>query len=168
MACEWQLALPGATARQVHKAGPTHRPQRSSGALTARTGQVESRDNSLVGRQQLSAVSRRLAQVYAWARRISVLQDNWSSHPPADVTATRCQLPRWAPVWLPPYAPWLPPIEQVWPWLRRDLLTGHRLADDCSPMTARSGGARSIPSSSNSPMERLLCSATSGWSATGT
>ena len=39
-------------------------------------------------------------------------------------------VPRWEPVWLPTSAPWLTPIEQLWHWLRRDVLTGHRLAAD--------------------------------------
>jgi hypothetical protein len=40
VAPEWQLVLPGTTARQVHKAGPTNRQQRLIGALNALTGQV--------------------------------------------------------------------------------------------------------------------------------
>lgn len=130
VAPEWQLALPGAAASQVHKAGPTNRPQRVIGALHALTGQVDYLDNYLVGRQQVSAFSRRLDQVYAAARRIYVVQDNWSIHHHADVAATLRQLSRLEPVWLPTYAPWLTPIEKLWHWLRRDVLCGHRFADD--------------------------------------
>lgn len=134
VASEWQLVLPGSTAGQVHKAGPTNRQQRIIGALNALTGQVDYLDNYLVGRQQVSAFCRHLDQVYAWAQRIYVVQDNWSIDHHADVTATLRQLPRIEPVWLPTYAPWLNPIEQLWRWLRRDVLTAHRFADDWSQL----------------------------------
>jgi transposase len=131
-ASDWQVVMPRATARQVHKAGPTNRQQRLIGALNALTGQVEYLDNYVVGRTQVSAFYRRLDQVYASAQRIYVVQDNWSIHHHADITATLRQLPRIEPVWLPTYAPWLNPIEQLWRWLRRDVLRGHRLADEWS------------------------------------
>jgi DDE superfamily endonuclease len=130
VAPEWQLVLPGATARQVHKAGPTNRQQRVIGALNAVTGQVDYLDNYLVGREQVSTFYRRLDQVYPDARRIYVVQDNWSIHHHNDVLATLRELPRIEPVWLPTYAPWLNPIEKLWHWLRRDVLHAHRYADD--------------------------------------
>jgi transposase len=127
---DWMLAAPGTTARALHKAGPTNRQQRVIGALNALTGRVDYLDNYLVGRQQVCAFYRRLDQVYAAARRIYIVQDNWSIHHHADVTATLRQVPRLEPVWLPTYAPWLNPIEKLWHWLRRDVLRAHRLADD--------------------------------------
>ncbi len=59
----------------MHTAGPTNRPQRLIGALNALTGQVDwdYLDNYLVGREQVSAFYRRLAQMYTSARRISVV-----------------------------------------------------------------------------------------------
>lgn len=134
VAPDWQLVLPETTARPVHQAGPTNRQQRLIGALNALTGQVDDLDNSLVGRQQVCAFYRHLDQVYPApsARRIYVVQDNWSIHHHDDVLATLRQLPRLEPVWLPTYAPWLNPIEQLWRWLRRDVLTAHRHADDWS------------------------------------
>ena len=77
---DWMLAAPGTTARALHKAGPTNRQQRVIGALNALTGQVDYLDNYLVGRQQVSAFYRQLDQVYAAARRVYVVQDNWSIH----------------------------------------------------------------------------------------
>jgi transposase len=129
VAPDWQVVAPGAT-RQVHKAGPTNRQQRLIGALNALTGQVDYLDNYVVGREQVSAFYRRLDQTYPAARRIYVVQDNWSIHHHDDVLATLRQLPRLAPVWLPTYAPWLNPIEKLWHWLRRDVLKAHCLADD--------------------------------------
>ena len=86
VAPDWQVVMPGATAGRVHKAGPTNRQQRLIGALNALTGQVDYLDNYLVGRQQVSAFYRRLEQVYPAARRIYLVQDNWSIHHHADVT----------------------------------------------------------------------------------
>jgi DDE superfamily endonuclease len=133
-ACDWMLAGPGSAASSRQKAGPTNRQQRLIGALNALTGQVDSLDTSLVGRHQVSAFSRRLDQVDAAARRISLVQDNWSIHHHDDVLATLRQWPRLEPVWLPTYAPWLNPIEKRWHWLRRDVLTGQRLADAWSQL----------------------------------
>src|SRR5262249_27722663 len=126
---DWMLAAPHPT-RQWHTAGPTNRQQRIIGALNALTGQVDSLDTAVVGRQQVSAFYRQLDQVYAGVQRVSVVQDNWSIHHPAEVRATVEQAPRLEPVWLPTYAPWLIPIETLWHGLRRDGLTGHRLAAD--------------------------------------
>ncbi len=128
--CDWMLAGPGVVASRLYKAGPTNRQQRLIGALNALSGQVDYLDNYLVGREQVSAFYRRLDQLYPAARRIYVVQDNWSIHHHDDVLATLRQLPRLEPVWLPTYAPWLNPIEKLWHWLRRDVLKGHRLADD--------------------------------------
>lgn len=127
---DWQLAAPGVATRALHKAGPTNRQQRLIGALNALTGQLDYLDNYLVGREQISAFYRRLDHIYPLARRIYVVQDNWSIHHHDDVLATLGQLPRLEPVWLPTYAPWLNPIEKLWHWLRRDVLKAHRLADD--------------------------------------
>jgi len=129
-ASDWMLAAPGVSACALHKAGSTNRQQRVIGALNACTGQVEYLDNYLVGRQQVSAFYRRLDHVYPLARRIYVVQDHWSIHHHDDVLAALRQAPRLEPVWLPTDAPWLNPIEKLWHWLRRDLLKGHRFADD--------------------------------------
>jgi transposase len=129
-AADWMLAASDVSPRSLQKAGPTNRQQRLIGALNACTGQVDYLDNYLVGRQQVSAFYRRLDSVYPAARRIYVVQDNWSIHHHDDVLATLRQLPRLEPIWLPTYAPWLNPIEKLWHWLRRDVLKGHRLAAD--------------------------------------
>jgi hypothetical protein len=129
-ALDWMLAMPGAAARQLHKAGPTNRQQRLIGARNALTGQVDYLDHYLVGREQVSAFYRRLDQVYPAARRIYVVQDNGSIHHHDDVRATLGQVPRIQLVWLPTDAPWRNPSEKLWHGLRRDLLKGHRLADE--------------------------------------
>jgi hypothetical protein len=88
-----------------------------------------------VGREQLGAFYRRLDQVYAAARRIYLVQDNWSIHHHADMVATLRQLPRLEPIWLPTSAPWLNPIEPKWVHGKRAivqpdrLLSAHEVAD---------------------------------------
>ena len=95
----------------------------------------------------------------AHLRRLVQLVD----HSHDDVTATLRHLPRLAPVWLPTCAPWLNPIEMLWHWWRRDVLTAHRLT--ASPMIGRSGATRSTPSSISSPMARPPYCALSAWLA---
>ena len=107
------------------------------GALNARTGQVDYRDNYIVGRAQVSAFYRDLDQRYAHARRVYLIQDNWSVHAHPDVLATLEGLPRCEPVWLPTYAPWLNPIEKLWRWLKGDVLKQHRLAADWRALRQR-------------------------------
>ena len=100
------------------------------GALNAMTGQVDYAENSIIGRERVSAFSRHLDQRYAHARRIYVIQDNWSIHAHPDVLATLATLHRLEPVWLPTYAPWLTPIEKLRRWLKGHVLKQHRLAAD--------------------------------------
>jgi transposase len=107
------------------------------GALNARTGQVDYRDNYIVGRAQVSAFYRQLDQRYAHARCVHLIQDNWSIHAHPDVLATLQGLPRCEPVWLPTYAPWLNPIEKLWRWLKGDVLKQHRLAADWHALRQR-------------------------------
>ncbi len=73
-------------------------------------------------------------------KRLYVVQDNWSIHRQPDVVTAVASLPRIEPVWLPTYAPWLNPIEQLWRWLRQDPLYVHRLAADWSVLRERVNG----------------------------
>ncbi len=133
---DWMLAAPDAPTL-ARRAGPTNRQQRLIGALNALTGRVDYRDNYLVGREQVIAFYRQLDHVYAGAKRVYVVQDNWSIHHHDDVQAALADLPRLELVWLPTYAPWLNPIEKVWRWLRQDVLKLHRLADDWHTLRER-------------------------------
>ena len=58
---------PRVRARHLHKAGPTNSAAAHHRALNALTGQVDYRDNYLVGREQVGAFYRQLDQVYASA-----------------------------------------------------------------------------------------------------
>ena len=57
------------------------------------------------------------------------MQDTWSIQTQDEVLATLAHLPRSEPVWLPTYAPWLHPLEQLWHGRRRDVRNAQRLAD---------------------------------------
>jgi transposase len=100
------------------------------GALNAVTGQVDYRDDYIVGRRQVIAMYQRIEQVYSWAESIYVVQDNWSIHRHEDVQVALYSRPQIVPVWLPTYAPWLNPIEKLWRWLRQVVLKLHRSAED--------------------------------------
>ena len=129
-----QAPAPGPVAS---RAGATQRQWRLIGGLNAVTGQVTFLDNSIVGRERVVAWYQLLHAHYAAAERIYVVQDTWSIHRHEDVVAALADLPRIEPVWLPTYAPWLNPIEKLWGWLRRVVLTGHRLAGDWPGLLAR-------------------------------
>jgi hypothetical protein len=125
---DWSPAAP-APPRRLRTVG-TNSQWRIVGALNALTGQVSDLDNYIVGRQQLVRFYAQLATTYATARRLYVIQDNWSVHEHPDVQAALATWPRLEVVRLPTYAPWLNPIEKLWRWLRQDVLKLHRLAAD--------------------------------------
>jgi len=86
---------------------------RTIGALNALTGQVDFLDDYIVGRRQIIRFYRQLAQAYAAAERVYLIQDNWNIHTHPEVLAALQQWPQLRPVWLPTYAPWLNPIEKL-------------------------------------------------------
>lgn len=100
------------------------------GALNPFSGQVDYLDGYVVGRAKVVEFYQRLVEGYPQARRLYVIQDNWSIHRHPDVLGALAAWPQVEPVWLPTYAPWLNPMEKVWRWLRQDVLKLHRLADD--------------------------------------
>jgi hypothetical protein len=110
------------------------------GGLNARTGQLDYLDAYIVGRAKVIGFYGQLAAAYPKAERLYVIQDNWSIHTHPDVLAALERWPQVVPVWLPTYAPWLNPIEKVWRWLRQDVLSMHRLADDWQALQARVHG----------------------------
>jgi hypothetical protein len=103
---------------------------RLMGSLNPFTGQVTYLDNYIIGRKKVIECYEQLVAVYPRARRLYVIQDNWSIHHHPEVVAALRAWPQIEPVWLPTYAPWLNPIEKLWRWLRQDVLKLHRWADD--------------------------------------
>ena len=106
-------------------------------ALNAITGQVTYIDGYIVGRAKVIELYRRLVQTYPQAKKIYVVQDNWSIHTHPDVLEALQAYPQIQPVWLPTYAPWLNPIEKLWPWFQQDILKLHRLAGDKQELRQR-------------------------------
>lgn len=135
----WPEAAPewGCAAPVADRAGPNNKQWRLIGALNAWSGQVTYQDAYIMGRERVSAFYHHLVATYPHARRLYVVQDNWSIHTHPDVLATVDRLPHIVPVWLPTYAPWLNPIEKLWRWLRGDVLRLHRLAGDWNALHAR-------------------------------
>lgn len=138
-ASDW-TEVPPAPRKVAERFGSNERKWRLVGALNARTGQVTTLDNYIVGRRQLITFFQQLDAAYPKADRISVILDNWSIHRHEDVQEALRQLPRLELVWLPTYAPWLNPIEKLWRWLREDLLWMHRHADDWAALQAEVHG----------------------------
>ena len=103
---------------------------RVAGMLDAWTGRVLFIDNDIVGRDRLALLYRRLDRAYPHAKRIYVVQDNWSVHAHRDIDAVLETLPRLRRLWLPIGAWWLNPIEKLWRMLRQRVLRLHRLAED--------------------------------------
>ena len=133
---DWSAGAP-ALAPLARRAGPNNQQWRTAGALHARTGQVDYQDGYLIGRPQMAAFYRQLDARYAGVGRLSVVQDNWSIHRHRDVLEALEGLPRLQVVWLPTYAPWLNPIEELWRWLPQDVLKMHRLAEDFAGLKQR-------------------------------
>jgi len=107
------------------------------GGLNARTGQVNYLDAYIVGRAKVTEFYGQLVEAYPRARRLYVIQDNWSIHRHPDVLEALRAWPQVEPVWLPTYAPWLNPIEKLWRWLRQDVLKMHRLAENWMAVRGR-------------------------------
>jgi transposase len=129
---DWAGATPVADRR-----GAANGLWRLIGGLNALTGQVNYLDAYIVGRAKVIEFYGRLAEAYPRARRLYVIQDNWSIHTHADVLEALAEWPQVEPVWLPTYAPWLNPIEKLWRWLKQDVLKMHRLADDWVTLRGR-------------------------------
>ncbi len=132
----WGPAAPGVPPA-TEPAGSNNTQWRIIGARNALTGQVTYLDAYIVGRAKVINFYQRLTQVYPTARRIYVVQDNWSIHTHEDVLTALVAFPQIEPVWLPTYAPWLNPIEKLWRWLREDVLKMHRLAGQWEALRAR-------------------------------
>jgi hypothetical protein len=127
----WPEVAPtwGLEAAVAQRAG-NNQQWRTIGALNALTGQVHYLDGYIVGRQQVIQFYSHLARAYPKVDLLYVIQDNWTIHPHPDVLTALEASPRIIPVWLPPYAPWLNPIEKRWRWLHQDILKMPRWVED--------------------------------------
>ncbi len=99
---DWVAAAPVA-APVAERGGANNRQWRVFGALNALTGRVDYRENYIVGREQVVRFHEQLDRAYPAARRIYLVEDNWSIHRHPEVEAARVALPRLEVVWLPTY-----------------------------------------------------------------
>lgn len=132
----WGRAAP-APPPLADREGPNNKQWRVIGALNALSGRVDYLDAYIIGREKLILFYHQLVAAYPDARRIYVVQDNWSIHTHPDVQSALSELEQIEPVWLPTYAPWLNPIEKLWRWLREQVLKLHRLASDWQALRER-------------------------------
>lgn len=131
------------------------------GAVNALTGRVHYVMPRQVTVATLVSFYETLRRAYPKAEKIWIVLDNWPVHFHADVLAA-CEpqlysWPRHIPsnwpvephsttvhhnlpiqlVALPTYAPWTNPIEQLWRWLKQEVLHLHRHADNLPELKAR-------------------------------
>jgi transposase len=132
----WGAAAPQ-PAPLADRDGPNNKQWRVIGALNALSGRVDYLDAYIIGREKLIVFYHQLVAGYPEAKRIYVVQDNWSIHAHPHVQAALAELPQIEVVWLPTYAPWLNPIEKLWRWLREQVLKLHRLAGDWQALRER-------------------------------
>jgi len=125
---DW-LARADGFPRAEHGGHDNNQQWRVIGALNACTGQVSYLQGYIIGRKQVGAFYRQLADQYAHFEKVYVIEDNWNIHTHPDVQATLQQLPVLEVVGLPTYASWLNPIEKLWRWTRQTVLHRHRLSD---------------------------------------
>ena len=131
------------------------------GTLDLISGKVLHKQRSKIGVREISEFYQEIANEYANADTIFVVQDNWPIHFHPDVLA-RLQpqefpyppnLPKNWPkepsrkavhddlpiqiLCLPTYASWCNPIEKLWRWLRQDILYLHRQSDEWPELKQR-------------------------------
>jgi hypothetical protein len=132
-----EVAPPGGREAAVAQRAGNTQQGRPIGARNAVTGPVHYWAGYLVGRQPVGAFSPQLARAYPAVDRLDVSQDNWNIHPQPDGLTALARSPRINPGWLPPSAPWLNPIEQLWRWLRHDVLKRPRWVEDWPQVNQR-------------------------------
>lgn len=97
------------------------------GALDAVTGRLTWQHAEHWTVEALGAFLHQLRQAYP-DQLLALAWDNWGNHTHRTVQATAAEL-HIRLVWLPTYAPWTNPIEQLWRWLRQTVVHHHQLAE---------------------------------------
>lgn len=143
-----------ALARRSHSSNTA---TRVMGTLNVRSGRVHYWQGAHTEVATIVNFYKRLTEEYAQAKRLYIIQDNWSIHSHPDILVAleeqESPWPRYAPsnwsteaskearrkwadwklpiqlVQLPTYASWLNPIEKLWKLLKQEVLHMHRQAD---------------------------------------
>jgi transposase len=122
-------ALGGSDAPRALQGWGSNTRRRIAALLNAMTGTVLFEHRSRCGRAALIALFAQAQQAYPQADRIFIVLDNWSVHfHPEVLSSLRESCVELLP--LPTYAPWTNPIEKLWHWLYKDLLSLHPFAHD--------------------------------------
>jgi hypothetical protein len=140
---------------------PLQQQMRIVATLNALDGSVCACRTRRINRSVLVDLYETVADRYAEAERIYVVQDNWPTHFHADVIGQlepqvwpfEMTVPdNWPAVpetptvedplpiqvvGLPTYAPWLNPIEKLWRWLKQEVIHLHRQAGDFAALHER-------------------------------
>lgn len=107
----------------------TNKRRRVAACLDALTGRVVAWQRYRFDRHTLARFFRAVAAAYPAAAAIFVAQDNWPVHFHPDVAAALAGTPI-RPLWLPTYAPWTNPVEDLWRGLNGEVLHHHGFDDD--------------------------------------
>lgn len=100
---------------------------RLAAVLNGVSGQVDYRQRSKIGKEELPLFYAQVRAAYPLAEIIYLVQDNWPVHALPEVRAALAEHGLTA-LFLPTYASWLNPIEKLWRWLKQEVLHLHRLA----------------------------------------
>jgi hypothetical protein len=100
---------------------------RLAAVLNGVSGQVNYRQRSKIGKEELPLFYAQVRAAYPQAEVIYLIQDNWPVHALPEVRAALAEHGLMA-LFLPTYASWLNPIEKLWRWLKQNVLHLHRLA----------------------------------------
>jgi hypothetical protein len=114
--------------------GPNTR-RRIAGCLNAATGQFHAWQRARFDRFTLRRLYRAVAAGYPAAEHIYLVHDNWPVHAHPDLVDGLAD-PRLHLLPLPTYAPWTNPVEDVWRYLKADVLHLHDLVDDWTALQA--------------------------------
>lgn len=110
--------------------------RRVAACLDIASGRLTSWQRSRFDRSTLLAFYRHVQDSYPAAERIFLVQDNWPVHRHPEILQW-LKTSRIVVLFLPTYAPWTNPIEQVWRWLKQEVLHLHPCGDDWPRLQAQ-------------------------------
>ena len=125
----------GQDAPRADQGWRTNTSRRIAGSLDALSGQHFAEQQAHFPQEAVLAYLRRIATHYPQARRIFVWLDNWPTHHAAALVQALAGSPIRL-CYLPTYAPWTNPEEEVWHGLYQEVLHLHAFRDDWDGLQA--------------------------------
>ena len=129
------IALGGSDGPHADQGHGTNKKRRIAGCLNVLTGALFAWQRARVDRHTLIRFYQAVVAAYPDATVIYVAQDNWPVHAHPEVQAY-VATSRIRVLFLPTYAPWTNPVEQVWRKLYQELLHLHDLKDRWAELVA--------------------------------